>query len=317
MQAGALVVIWTLSSELSTPGTLALTSAAGEALGADTELRVEAAPDPEGMRLSDVGGASAVVRLTWDEAEHRRAHLLCYVQSSQRWIDREVVFEATDPERERGRTLGFLLASMLLNDENATGPEPARQPPKSVPAKDAASPSSAAAAQPVRPARLSTALSAGAELASAGAASGYGFWVAGERSIAGQALWMGASGHARFGSIDSAQASSRLLALGMHLTWFFIRTEPIWLGGRLGASLNQLSATRTLPGLPSETQSRILASTDVFAIAGVRFSRSSALSLQLGGEFLSGVTNISVKDQERATWPWAAFTGRAGVETAF
>ncbi|HET9931016.1 MAG TPA: hypothetical protein VFQ35_10025, partial [Polyangiaceae bacterium] len=78
MKAAALVVIWTLASELSSPATNAMTGAASEALGPDTELRLEASPDPEGIRLADVGNASAVVRLTWDESEHRRARITCF-----------------------------------------------------------------------------------------------------------------------------------------------------------------------------------------------------------------------------------------------
>lgn len=315
MQAGALVVIWTLASELSTPGTNAMTSAASEALGSDTELRVEVAPDPEGMRLSDVGEANAVVRLSWDEGEHRRARILCFFRRSQRWIDREVVFDASDPERERGRTLGFLLASMVINASNEPSIAPAADramaPPS--PLDTERGPERAfAGGYPA------TALAASAEVASAGAASGYGFWLGIERAVAARELWIGGAAHARFGWIGEAQASSRLLGLGIHLTWLPVQTRRLALGSRLGSSLAQLSATHVAPGgTQSETQNRVLPSAEVLAVSAYRLGPSSALSLQLGGEFLSGVTSISVSGKEVASWPWAALLLRLGIETAF
>lgn len=319
MKAAALVVIWTLASELSSPATNAMTGAASEALGADTELRVEVAPDPEGIRLSDVGSANVVIRLTWDEAEHRRARITCFSRRGQRWIDREVVFEASDPERERGRTLGFLLASMVLhaaNDEvaprtlEATDTEAARSPAE-IPPSDFPPPRSEDEA-------TASSLAATAELASAGAVSGYGFWFGVERAVADRELWIGGGAHARFGSIVEAQASSRLLGLGVHMTWLPLHSGALVLGTRLGGSLSQLSAKRWAgSGSGEESQDRVLPSAEVLGLLGFRLAPRSVFSAQLGGEFLSGVTAISVRGQERATWPWAALLTRVGVETAF
>lgn len=293
-----------------------MTSAASEALGPETELRVEPAPDPDGMRLADVGKANAVVRLTWDEAEHRRARILCYFRKSQRWVDREVVFDASDPERERGRTLGFLVASMLINANSPAGdstePDEPRSPSREAPRDNAVTENGARAPQQLP----STTLVAAAELASAGAATGYGFWLGAERAIFRQALWFGGSAHARFGFIDKAEANSRLLGLGLHLNWVTVRAGPLWLGARVGGSLAQLSATR-LVGDATESQNRVLPSAEILAHTGYRFSAGSALSAQLGGEFLSGVTRISVGENEVATWPWAALVVRAGIESAF
>ncbi|HET9934589.1 MAG TPA: hypothetical protein VFQ35_27985, partial [Polyangiaceae bacterium] len=237
----------------------------------------------------------------------------------QRWIDREVVFETTDPERERGRTLGFLLASMVLhaaNDEEApptveTIADGARSslevPPPDVPAR----PSEEADAS-------ASSLAATAELASAGAASGYGFWFGVERAVAARELWIGGGAHARFGSIVEAQASSRLLGLGVHMTWLPVRSGSLIFGVRLGGSLAQLSAKRWAgSGTGEESQDRVLPSAEVLSLLGLRLAPRSVFTAQLGGEFLSGVTEVSVRGQARATWPWAALLTRVGVETAF
>lgn len=319
MKASALVVIWTLASELSSPATTAMTGAASEALGPDMELRVEAAPDPEGVRLADVGNASAVVRLTWDEAEHRRARVVCFSRRSQRWIDREVVFEATDPDRERGRTLGFLLASMVLHAADA---EPTNVGTEFVDEDTAAGAVPRSSSEPSsfeEPDEASaSSLAATAELTSAGAASGYGFWFGVERAVVGRELWVGGGAHARFGSLVEAQASSRLLGLGVHMTWLPVRSGSLVLGARVGCSLAQLSAKRWAgSGSGEESQDRVLPSGEVLGVLGFRLAPRSYFSAQLGGEFLSGVTVISVRGEDRATWPWAALLTRVGVETAF
>jgi hypothetical protein len=312
VQAGALVVIWTLASDLSTPGTNAMTGAASEALGPDTALRVEAAPDPEGMRLSDAGDASAVVRLSWDEAEHRRARILCFFRRSQRWIDREVVFDASDPERERGRTLGFLLASMVINASSEPEAAAKQGPPNEPERAGRESATQNSSGRPAATRVPASVLAASAEVTSAGAASGYGFWIGVERAVVGRELWIGGGAHARFGYIAPAQASSRLLGLGLHMSWLPVQAGRLTVGSRIGGSLAQLSATTSL-----ETQNRVLPSAEVLALAGYRLSPGSVLSAQAGGEFLSGVTRISVAEKQVATWPWAAVLLRVGIETAF
>lgn len=317
MQAGAIVVIWTLASELSTPGTNALTGAAAEALGPDTQVRLAVAPDPEGMRLDDARDASAVVRITWDEAEHRRARLLCFFRDSKRFVDREVVFESSDPERERGRTLGFLLASMLLDASVRAPADPTAAPREQpeAPHKDAASETARSSASTAP----RTALLGAAEFASAGSVVGYGFWFAVERTLGSQRFWLGGSAHARFGSIEHAQASSRVIGLGLQASWLALRAGPVWAGARFGCSVAQLRAARGTESSSggSQTQSRILPSAEVLVHGGYRFSPASALSLQLGTELLPGTTEIYVGDSHLATWPWAAFLARVGVETAF
>lgn len=319
MQAAALVVIWTLASELSSPATSAMAGAASEALGPDMELRVEAAPDPEGLRLADVGNASAVVRLTWDEAEHRRARVVCFSRRSQRWVDREVVFETSDPERERGRTLGFLLASMVLHAASDGAATSADEPASEgiAPATPDRAASESAASQEAAESSASS-LAATAELTSAGAASGYGFWFGVERAVVERELWVGGGAHARFGSLVEAQASARLLGLGVHLTWLPVRSNSLVLGARLGCSLAQLSAKRWAgSGSGEESRDRVLPSGEVLGVFGFRLAPRSTFSAQLGAEFLSGVTVISVRGENRATWPWAALLTRFGVETAF
>ena len=161
-------------------------------------------------------------------------------------------------------------------------------------------------------------LAATAEVASAGAVSGYGFWFAVERAVADRELWIGGGAHARFGSIVEAQASSRLLGLGVHMTWLPVLSGSLVLGARLGCSLSQVSAKRWAgSGSGEESQDRVLPSGEVLGLVGFRLAPRSVFTAQLGGEFLSGVTVISVRGQERATWPWAALLTRVGVETAF
>jgi hypothetical protein len=65
-------------------------------------LRVEAALD-----------ALAAVSLVWDDEQHLHARTRLHVARSDRWTNRDIAFEVADKPSERGRALGFTIASML------------------------------------------------------------------------------------------------------------------------------------------------------------------------------------------------------------
>lgn len=321
MAARALVVIWTLASELSSPGTVAMRNATHDALGPDSVVRAEPLPDTDSPPPQALK-ASGVVRVTWDEGEHRRARVSCYLPALDRWVEREVVFAPSDPEFERGRTLGFLVASIFIDAgvvERA--PEPVRE--KERPVMTAAPKSSSEPPQAVSASSDSdskAALGAAAQIAGPGAATGFGAWLGLERQLRGSTLWIGGAGQARFGSIPEAQASSRFLALGLQATWLaWLPSPKSWLGIRGSASVAQLSVAHLSDDDAGEPdrQSRLLAAFELVLHTGYQFSTASALAGDVGAEFLSGKTAIWVHQRQVAAWPQFVPVLRLGVKSTF
>ena len=131
MTSPTVLIIATLAMEAAAPATSAAADAVRSSLGPNVEIRVEAdttlAESPEPPTLE------GFVMLRWDSSEHRRARLLCYLPEERRWVDREVAFRPEDPELERGRALGFVIASIYVDvhpqpDQKSNAPKPALEP---------------------------------------------------------------------------------------------------------------------------------------------------------------------------------------------
>jgi hypothetical protein len=296
-----------------------MTNAAHDALGPESEVRAELLPEGDAMSLAKAERASGVVRVSWDSDDHRRARVLCYVPALERVIDREVVFAASDPELERGRTLGFLVASIFIDAGVVVPPResaPESRPAGAPPAPDLREDESRKGS----PANSRWAIGAAAQLAGPGTATGFGAWLGLERSLGDLPFWLGGSFQARFGTVPEAQASSRFLALGPHATWLFLQPSTrSWLGMRGGASLAQLSIARLNDSDVSEPErrSRFLAAFELLLHAGYDFTPGSALALDLGAELLSGKTQIFLRQREVARWPLVVPTLRVGVNSTF
>lgn len=330
MAAGPIIVIWMLAPELSTSSTEAMTAAAREALGREAEVRVEAAPDPDGMRLADVGAAAGAVRVSWDSAEHRRARLLAYLPRYQRWVDRELSFTAEDPESERGRTVGFLVASIFLDAGAVQRPSAARANEQPQPTKDAPSPPSAPqrATEHESASRPSgahdgtpgpdAALSAAVIVAGPGTGSAFGGWLSGARRIGG-AIWLGVAVQARLGDVDDAQASSRFLSAGLHSSWrFWSPAHNSWLGVRATAALAQVSLAHfSAEDAATVRRQRLLPAFELTMSSGYGLGATSALLFDVGAEMLGGKTEIYVHERRVATWLPLAVVARLGLETSF
>lgn len=97
--------------------TRAMAKATREALGASAHVVVrEAAGDPsdgEAIAAERVDAPDAVAELSWTDSHHRQASVRVHVARSARWFDRTIRFSPTDADTERGRTLGFAIASIL------------------------------------------------------------------------------------------------------------------------------------------------------------------------------------------------------------
>jgi hypothetical protein len=116
MTAATVLVILVATGEGRAVETTAMAAAAAEVIGVPDSVRVDEASPPadvSALRLEQGLGARAVVALTWNGPDHLKAHLRLHSARTDRWIDRELAFAMEDKRSERGRALGFAMASML------------------------------------------------------------------------------------------------------------------------------------------------------------------------------------------------------------
>jgi hypothetical protein len=116
MAATAVLAIVVAAGQAHSAATTALVAAAREAVEPAATVRVsEAAPpsDSAVLRVEAELDALAAASLVWDDDARLRARTRVHVASTDRWINREITFAEVDTESERGRALGFTIASML------------------------------------------------------------------------------------------------------------------------------------------------------------------------------------------------------------
>jgi hypothetical protein len=116
--AGALtLVILVASGQAHDPGTDAVARGTREALGPETSIEVRETPgtptDTDAIQVETSAHPGAVVEVRWNDARHDQAVLHVLVARTSRWVYRTIGFGASDAPAERGRTLGFAVASML------------------------------------------------------------------------------------------------------------------------------------------------------------------------------------------------------------
>jgi hypothetical protein len=108
-----------------------MTTAAGETLGPGSSFVVQEVASPFQTNASALEmklGAGAVVELVWSSDDRTRAILRVHIARLDKWIRHEIVFRPADSLTERGRTLGYAVASILATD-GEWKPSPALAPP--------------------------------------------------------------------------------------------------------------------------------------------------------------------------------------------
>jgi hypothetical protein len=230
--------------------------------------------DAAALALSRDAGADAVAEVRWLDAQRQQASVHVHVADEPSWRERLVGFAAADAPVERGRTIGFTIASMIPDLSDATEPAPSSPPvppapplvSSSPPIPGAASgpPPTAAPAAVPRPAREREPLGA-VELVLVDAWSPDGSASSLGASLAAEAR-LGSSWSARlsFGwrAGDLAPAGARALVLSMapEMAWRPLdasRERPFGLGLRAGYAVLLQRLTRAVDGAtpPAQWQS--------------------------------------------------------------
>lgn len=277
-----------------------LVGAAEEALGPNAIVVVRELPatpsDDDARAIETTLHGDAVVVLTCEDpaCDAARLHVGLATES---FHDRTIKFASADAPNERGRTLGFALASMIpprAPPLPTPPPPPAAPPPPPTPLRDVP-PSSSTTSRRVFVDVLST------------IASGVGgtFGVeANARVELGASFFAGASFGARFSAVDAATARSTLLLLGPFVSWSPLRTGALEAGLRLDALAMRQSLSRRETG---ESGDRWVPAARFTVEAAAALGAHVGLVAFGGPEATLGTTRVLVGDSAVTTLPrWRA-----------
>jgi hypothetical protein len=312
------------------PVVVAFEAAARRLLMPSLDVHVAAMPErpSDAVALAQARSAAGIVELSWDD-EHRRASLHCYIPSSERWIDRTMAFDAVDRESERGRLVGFAIASMFTLPAAVDTP-PAASKAASEPSRDSSSTLSA----PVERTHHALELDEPSPVASRQARS-LQFAGLAAKGIGGDGGGLGASlsalnqlseslyGRAvlsaRLGDVPAAQANTRTMLAGLGLLWSVLPNQG-WLdlGLRLDGLVGWLQVSHfSEDDVVPAHEHRWLVGAD--AVVTVEYRLSELVALYVGGglEAMLGSTAIYTHGRRVATVPVGRAVSELGLRTHF
>jgi hypothetical protein len=291
MKPAVIVLLLVARGDMQQPAMAALTRAAETVLGPESRIvfheQQKALGDEEAIALADQMRASMVVTVTWS-SDQSRAHAHVHFAERSGWLERDVSFSPNDPPTERGRTLGFEIATMVPDLPPSQGP-PAQKPP---PAKPEERPLVPIAAHP-----SAWAVDLYGTGAVGGDATGYGIG-AGARWAFVSSAFVRAGGAVRFGRVLPASATSTtwLPAIGVGFLPFVVPNRV-----RIGARVDGLAVfTELSRSSPAEAQGRWTPGVDLLAELEVAAS-PVAVSVAAGAEYAWGSTDVRVGDTATTT----------------
>ena len=315
---GVALIVLLIAQDAEDASLAAFESTLRGTVGQSARLRLERVtedpPDEESAaRGSKIDG---VVELSWS-ADHSRARLHCYLSRQARWVDREITFggsagDMAHEASERGRLLGFAVATMFAEDAVVPVPATPAQPPARRPAQ-------VTRPRPAVPARVR-----GLEFAAI-ASSGVDGTASGLGASAGiRWHWLGPLGlrgfiAGRAGNVPEAQASTRTAQVGGGVSFGFLRsTTPLELGIRADALLSYFEASHlSEDDVEPDTKSRWLPGLDWLLEGGVRFAGSAGLFAGVGVEAMAGSTEMYTHGRRVAVVPPLRLVGELGFRTRF
>ena len=297
----------------------ALSSAARETLGSDAlvEVRdVRTLPeDAEAEARARSADAGAIVEIGWRDAARRNAIIhVRILDAPEGWMEREIGFAKTDAEGEKGRMLGYALASMIPMSEKPSAPASATRP---------ATPA-ALRVDPVTP--LARRWVAALEISgvAAQAFGGYGGGVGGTMGGAwyfSRHFSVRAAVGARAAEVGAAQALLHSFTTAAGLAW---RSEDATLSLRfgLGAHVDMMmideSVTHLSPDDPSAVRkSYWLPGGDILLEASGLLTEGAAAVLAVGAEGFFGTAHVYVHETPVASLVPLHLVAEVGLRARF
>ena len=303
--------------------------------------------DPPLERLCESEHASVIILVTWAH-EHQDARLHVFRHDESRWIDRDIHFRSVDAPRERGRTIGFALASMMP-DQALPNSSRANDAPSSgevsssslrfdvsvgprddgalvVPADAARLIRGEAGVVPEPVGRTFRESRASVELLVRGvaglgdrSAGGWGGSVAGRYQLS-SAWGLRVAASARFDDVPAAGSSMSLLGAGAGVAW------QSWTSPRrrvaIGARAMGLVMRQQFSHFDRDEPDVIRAiswgvGAELAADVSWRFTDTAALEAATGGEWAPGQVNLYLRDQKVTQVPNFRLFGEVGVRVFF
>jgi len=302
MSGSLILVVLIVSQDASDPLVLSLGAAARKALGA-TDVVVRAVPqlpsDEEAIAGAET--AEALAEISWADPEHRHATLRVHPRTASRWIDRDIGFDPSDADVERGRTLAFAVAAMLPDRPT---PEPPPPPP-------VAKPQEAPPVQGWPRSRAAVDVLAAAEVG--GVATGAGGMLT-AKLLLGEHVALLASGGVLAGQDPAASASTLFAEVGGGLGWRALGVDARL---RPGARFEVYAMHESLGRSGEADQGRWLPGASLLADAAWRLTPGAAVVLGVGGEAALGTTDVYVRGEKVSTIPALRLLGVAGLEASF
>jgi len=259
--------------------------------------------------------------------EGNRARIHCFVPREQRWLDREISFGESRGSRrtetlERGRLLGFAVASMFAADaEVSAAPIVDSAPPAPLPTK----PSSISGASreqhaPEQHARSTRSIEF-AGIASSGlngTAAGLGA-SAGLRLAFTGPLWGRLFVAGRTGNIPEAQASTRTALMGGGLALALLPEQKRFeLGVRVDAFASYFETSHlSEDDIAPDQRSRWQVGADLLTEGGFRLAGEASVLLGLGIEGMLGKTEVYTHGNRVAVVPPFRAVAELGFRTRF
>jgi len=326
-----LIAVGEVSSPMTQGMTDAMTSAVVEALGPQTSLVLRSTSTPsddEALAIERQVDAAAVARVVWDGADQTVGVLRVHLRSTDRWFERRVTFSPGDSRAERGRTLGFAYASLLLGEQQPDPPAVAPAPlataapragpsaPEVTTAVNKASPPVVPAAAPPRDRALAIELAALAATGIGGPARSLGASLHAEWAVHGS-FFARAGAALRIGRVPGLDGEDTLGGLGAGLAFRPRIPQPGKTDLGLGLTLEALGLYQDLshrgPSGSTLHEGRLMGGVTGNVEASFRLSQALDLFGALGAEVVFDSTEVSVAGRTVATLPFVRPTAQAGL----
>lgn len=325
------VVVILATGEPGDGSTRAIEQSLHSALGSDAAVTVQKTPpaDASDAALAAEAAASHATLLgviSWAD-QQRRVTIHFLAPPGDRWTDREIRFDAADAPSERGRTVGFALASMVADEtfaanerarhetETPAAPGPALAKVVTPPATSSDTTRVPAAQKP----RMAFDASAVGVAGVGGYAGGFGGVLGFRFALAGP-LAVRVALSARVGEVEPAQATSRVFGGALGLAWQpWLDGDHRWSGGaRLGALLLRHELVHFSDDDPQPAHlARFMPGVDAALEGAYRLADYASLIAAGGTEIAFGETDVYLHGSPVASISPVRLFLETGLRVAF
>ncbi|HEY8076476.1 MAG TPA: hypothetical protein VIF62_20265 [Labilithrix sp.] len=288
----------------------------------EVDARHELPRDDDAIALAQASHANAVVELVWKDAAHKNLTLHFHAEGSPRFTDRQIAFEPSDGDAERGRTIGFALVSMLpesLTRPPPPLPKPPEPPPEPPPPEAPKKKEEERRPEDFVPERHAGALDLAGSMRAGADATGFGATLGGRWDFAARfSLRAAAAVHA--GKLDAADATSLFLTVGggaVAKPLLASRARPLEVAIRADLLVQRMELDHTQSTGGTVSGARWSPAADLVVDGMWLFAGNLGLFAAAGAEAAFGETTVFVAGQPVATVAPLRLVAEAGVRVLF